>query len=66
MKEEKKGMYMFENFRDFADEYPTREQKEAVLATLSDEEIWHLAVTCGNHTGAAWLSSHMKCNGGGK
>lgn len=53
-------MYMFEDFRDFADEYPTKEEKEAVLAELSDEEIWHLAQTCGNHTGAAWISSHMK------
>ena len=45
---------------EFQEKYPTKDEKEQALKTLSDEEIWHLAKTCTNTTGAAWYANHMK------
>lgn len=53
-------MYKYRDTDEFHEKYPTKDEKERVLATLSDEEIWHLAKTCTNKTGAAWYAKHMK------
>ena len=53
-------MYKYKDVYEFQELYPTKEEKERVLATLDDEEIWHLAHTCGTTSGAAWYSKHMK------
>ena len=53
-------MYKYKDAFEFQEKYQTKEEKERVLKTLDDREIWHLAKTCRNTTGAAWYAKHMK------
>lgn len=52
--------YQFEDVYEFQEKYPTKEEKEEALKHLSNDEIRHLAYTCGTVTGAAWYSKHIK------
>lgn len=52
--------HKFKDVYEFQKVYKTKEEREAVLKTLSDAEIWHLAKTCGNATGGAYYERHMK------
>jgi len=52
--------YKYKDVYEFQQKHTSREEREKVLKTLSDAEIWHLAKTCGNATAGAYYSSHMK------
>lgn len=52
--------YRFRDVIEFQNEFRSREAKEEALSQLDDREIWHLAMTCSNITGAAWYKSHLK------
>ena len=52
--------YKYKDVFEFQRKHKTKEEREAVLKTLSDAEIWHLAKTCGNATGGSYYARHMK------
>ena len=52
--------YKYKDVQDFQKKHKTKEEREKVLKTLSDEEIWHLAKTCGTAQGASYYAKHMK------
>ena len=52
--------FKYKDVQDFQKQHKTKEEREKVLKTLSDEEIWHLAKTCGTAQGASYYAKHMK------
>lgn len=52
--------FKYKDVFDFQKKHKTAEEREKVLKTLSDAEIWHLAQTCGTKQGGAYYASHMK------
>ena len=45
---------------EFQQKHKTKEERERVLKTLSNEEIRHLADTCGTKQGAGYYASHIR------
>ena len=52
--------YKYKDVWEFQKKHKTKEEREKVLKTLDDKEIWHIAKSCGNATAGAYYSSHMK------
>ena len=52
--------FKYKDVQEFQKKHKTKEEREAVLKTLSDAEIWHLAKTCGTKQGAGYYARHMK------
>ena len=50
---EDQGMYTYQDIQEFQKKHPSNEERERILRTLTEEEIMHLARTCGNTTTAA-------------
>lgn len=46
-------MYTYKDVYEFQKKHPSREEREQILRTLPEDEIKHLASTCGNITTAA-------------
>lgn len=46
-------MYTYQDVQEFQKKHPSKEERERILRTLTEEEIMHLARTCGNVTTAA-------------
>ena len=52
--------FKYKDVFEFQKKHKTKEEREAVLKTLSDDEIFHLAKTCGTKQGASYYASFMK------
>ena len=52
--------YKYKDVFEFQKAHKTKEEREKALKTLSDEEIWHIAKSCGTKQGASYYASHMK------
>lgn len=52
--------FKYKNVQDFQNKHKTKEEREAVLKTLSNAEIRHLASTCGTKQGGAYYMRHIK------
>ena len=52
--------YKYKDVYDFQKKHKTKEEREKELRRMSDEEIWHIAISCGNATASAYYSNHMK------
>ena len=52
--------FMYADVYEFQKKHKTKAEREKVLKTLSDREIWHLAKTSGNATGGAYYAKHLK------
>ena len=52
--------HQYKDVFDFQEKHPTKEEREEVLATLSDEEIWHIAKSCGTAQGKLYYSRFLK------
>ena len=52
--------FKYKDVYEFQKKHKTKEEREKVLRELSDEEIWHLAKSCGTPQGGVYYASHMK------
>ena len=52
--------HKYKDVYDFQKKHKTKEERERVLRSMTDSEIWHIAKTCGNATASAYYASHMK------
>ena len=52
--------YQFKDVWEVQEKYPTKEEREKMLETLSDAELWHIAKTCSTPQGGAYYASFMK------
>ena len=50
----------YKDVYEFQKKFKTKEEREKALRRMSDDEIWHIAKTCGNATASAYYSNHMK------
>ena len=54
------NQFKYKDVFEFQRKHKTKEEREKVLATLSNAEIRHLAESCGTKQGAAYYAKHMK------
>ena len=52
--------YQYKDVYEFQEKHPTKEEREKVLETLSDAEIWHIAKSCNSKQGGVYYASFMK------
>ena len=52
--------FKYKDVQDFQKQHKTREEREKVLKTLSDNEIWHLAKTAETTQGGAYYAKHIR------
>lgn len=53
-------MFLYKDIQEFQKKHPEKEERIRVLRTLSEEEVYHLARTCGNVTTAACFMQFAK------
>ena len=51
--------FKFKDVQEFQKKYKTKEEKIKALKGLSNEEIRHLAKTCGSQSGAIFYMKHL-------
>lgn len=52
--------YLYQDIQEFQKRHPEKEERARILRALPDEEIYHLARTCGNVTTAACFMQFVK------
>ena len=54
------GDFEFKDVFEFQKKFKKKKEREEKLKKMSDEEIWHLALSCGTPQGGAYYASFMK------
>ena len=52
--------FEYKDVWEFQKKHKTRKEREEVLKTLTDDEIWHIAKSCGTPQGGAYYASFLK------